>query len=100
MPGDLLEVGDGRVRVSRRLRAAGVQWVSESASGSERAQRAIALVVEIARLVAPAARLRAQGRLAASSAAEQARALEAPPHEGSLPESVGRLLALIASGRA
>jgi hypothetical protein len=77
-----------------------VEWVGESAAGPERAQRAIAFVVEVARLVAPAARLRAQARLAASSAAEQARALDTPPHEGALPESVGRLLALVASGRA
>jgi hypothetical protein len=100
VPGDLLEVDGARVRVSRRLRAAGVEWVGESAAGPERAQRAIAFVVEVARLVAPAARLRAQARLAASSAAEQARALDTPPHEGALPESVGRLLALVASGRA
>jgi hypothetical protein len=100
VPGDLLEVDDARVRVSRRLRAAGVEWVGEAAPGPERAQRAIAFVVEVARLVAPAARLRAQARLAASSAVEQARALDTPPHEGALPESVGRLLALVASSRA
>jgi hypothetical protein len=100
VPGDLLEVDGARVRVSRRLRAAGVEWVGESAAGPERAQRAIAFVVEVARLVAPAARLRAQARLAASSAAEQARALDTPPHEGALPESVGRLLALVATGHA
>ena len=46
-----------------------------SAAGPERAQRAIAFVVEVARLIAPAARLRAQARLAAASPAEQARAL-------------------------
>jgi len=100
VPGDLLEVDGARVRVSRRLRTAGVEWVRESATAPERAQRAIAFVVEVARLVAPAARLRAQARLAASTAAEQARALGTPPHVGALPESVGRLLALVASGRA
>jgi hypothetical protein len=100
VPGDLLEVDGTRLRVSRRLRAAGVEWVGESAAGPERAQRAIAFVVEVARLIAPTARLRAQARLAASSATEQARALATPPHEGALPESVGRLLALVASGRA
>jgi hypothetical protein len=100
VPGDLLEVDGARLRVSRRLRAAGVEWVGASPAGPERAQRAIAFVVEVARLVAPAARLRAQARLAASSATEQARALDTPPHQGALPESVGRLLALVASGRA
>ena len=100
VPGDLLRIDGARARVSRRLLDAGLEWIREAPSGPERAQRAIAFVVEVARLVAPAARLRAQARLAASSAAEQARALDTPPHEGALPESVGRLLALVASGRA
>ena len=97
--GDLLAVDGMRVRLSRRWRVAAMEWVGASA-GEERAQRAIAVVIEVARLIGPAARLYAQDRLAAASAEEQARAMDALPIGGALPESVGKLLVLVASGRA
>jgi hypothetical protein len=72
-----------------------------AARGPARAQRAIVFALELARLLAPAVRMLAQSRLAALPADAQARALaaDAPP-AGGLPDSVGKLLALLASGRA
>jgi hypothetical protein len=101
VPGDLLGVRGARVRLSRRLREVGVAWIREAAPGPERGQRAIVFVLEVARLLAPMARQRAQARLAALSPDEQERALaaDAAP-SGELPESVGRLVALVASGGA
>ena len=99
VPGDLLAVDGARVRVSRRVRTAAMEWVGAEA-GPARARRAIAFVIEVARLIGPAARLRAQDRLARSTPEEQARAMDAAPISGALPESVGKLLALVASGRA
>ena len=100
VPGDLVRVEGSTARVSRRLREAGVAWVREAA-GPERGQRAIAFVLEVARLLAPAARLGAQARLLALSREAQERALSAQDRRGDeLPESVGRLLALVARGGA
>jgi hypothetical protein len=100
VPGDLIRVDGRRWRLSRRLRDAGTAWVRE-VTGPERAQRAIAFVLEVARLIAPAARLRAQERLASLDAEAQARALAAAPAPaGPLSGSVGRLLALVAGGGA
>jgi len=100
VPGDLMRVVDGTVQLSRQLREAGRKWVAGAMPGPERGQRAIAVVLEVARLVAPEARRRAQAQLAATSPAEQERALQAQPVEGPLPESVGKLLALVARGQA
>ncbi len=100
MPGDLVRVEGVTARVSRRLRDAGVTWVKEAA-GQERGRRAIAFVLEVARLLAPAARRRAQARLAALTPEAQALALaanDAPSDE--LPTSVGRLLTLVVAGGA
>jgi hypothetical protein len=100
VPGDLVSVDGWTVRLSRRLRDAGTAWVRE-VTGPARAQRAIAFVLEIARLLAPVARLRAQDELALLDPDAQARALAAegePP--GPLSASVRRLLALVAGGGA
>jgi len=101
--GDLTSVDGARIRVSRRLRDTAIAWLREAPPGAERAERAGQFVLEVARLLGPAVRLRAQMRLEARSEEEQRRALlesegqrETPP----LSESVGRLLALIASGTA
>ena len=100
MPGDLMRVDGPTVQLSRRLREAGRKWVAGAIGGPERGQRAITFVLEVARLVAPEARRRAQARLAALSPAEQEGALQAQSLEGPLPESVGKLLALVARGQA
>ena len=97
VPGDLLRADDGAIRVSRRLRDAGMRGIAD-AEGPERARRAIGFVLEVARLLAPDARRRAQARLAAASPAEQEAALGTPPIDGPLPESVGKLVALVARG--
>lgn len=98
VPGDLLAVGATGARISRRLRDVAMRWIAE-VDPPERAPRAIAFVLEIARLLAPAMRQRAQAQLEAASPEEQERALAAPPIEGPLPESVGRLLSLLARGQ-
>lgn len=100
VPGDLVRVDDRTVRLSRRLREAGMQWIAGAMPGPERGQRAIAFVLEVARLLAPEARRRAQAQLLALSPSEQERALQAQAVEGPLPESVGKLLALVARGQA
>jgi hypothetical protein len=97
VPGDLLRTDGDTIRLSRRLRDAGTRGIVD-AEGPERARRAIAFVLEVARLVAPDARRRAQARLAAASAAEQAKALRAQPIDGPLSESVGKLVSLVARG--
>jgi hypothetical protein len=101
VPGDLLTVDSARARFSRRLREEGAAWMEGAARGPARAQRAIVFALELARLLAPTVRLLAQSRLAALPADAQARALaaDAPPAAG-LPDSVGKLVALLASGRA
>ena len=98
----MLRVDGGTVRLARRLRDTALAWLGEAPRGDERAARAVVFVLEVARLLAPVVRLRAQADLEASSAEKQRRALseteEAPPRE--LPDSVGRLLALVAGGSA
>jgi hypothetical protein len=97
--GDLLCVERTTVTVSRPLRNAAVAWIGELPPGAERAERAAQFVLEVARLLAPIVRLRAQMRLEGASEEEQRRALllvDPPP----LSDSVGRLVALIASGTA
>jgi hypothetical protein len=100
VPGDLLRVHGQRVRLSRRLREAGMAALAGAASPPERAEQALRFVLEVARLLGPEVRLRAQARLETLDEAEQRRVLEAAPVElpEALGESVGRLLALVIRG--
>lgn len=101
--GDLIRVNGSTIRLSRRLRDAAIAWIREPSAGAERAGRAIQFVVEVARLLGPAVRLLAQMRLEGASEEEQRRALLQGVGDRDAPglrESVGRLLALIASGTA
>lgn len=102
VPGDLLRVHGQRVRLSRRLREAGTAARAGAASPQERAEQALRFVLEVARLLGPEVRDRAQARLEARPEAEQRRVLEDAPHE--LPEafgdSIGRLIALVIQGNA
>jgi hypothetical protein len=99
VPGDLLRVTGQRIRLSPRLREAGVASLRGAASPEERAEQALRFVLEVARLVAAEIRGRAQARLETLSEAEQQRvweeAAEPPPALG---ESVGRLIALLSTG--
>ncbi len=99
--GDLVQVHGSTIRVSRRLRDTAIAWIREPSAAAERVERAVQFILEVVRLLGPAVRLLAQMRLEEASEEEQRRALleavgdrDAPP----LRESVGRLLALIASG--
>ena len=102
VPGDVLHVERGHLRVTRGIRDAGLSRVQAATESSDRGERAIQLALEVARLVAPEIRRRAQDALAALPDAEQRRrwdaAASAPPPGFS--ESAGRLIALIASGQA
>ena len=97
VPGDLLRVQGRRIRLSRRLREAGAAARAGAASAQERAEQALRFVLEVARLLGPEVRLRAQARLEAMSPEEQRRVLEEAPVElpEALGESVGRLVALV-----
>src|SRR5262245_47096892 len=97
--GDLLRVDGATVRLNRQLRDVAVSWVRDAPAGTERAERAVQFVLEVARLLGPTVRLLAQVRLEEAGEDEQQRAL----HEDAvspLSESIGRLLRLIASGTA
>jgi hypothetical protein len=99
--GDLLRADGATFTLDRRLRGAATAWIREAPPGADRAERAVQVALEVARLLGPAVRLRAQMLLETLSEQEQERALreggrDAPPLSG----SVGRLLALIASGMA
>jgi hypothetical protein len=100
VPGDLLRVHGQHVRLSRRLRDAGTAARTGAASPQERAEQALRFVLEVARLLGPLARLRAQARLEALSEDEQRRVLEEAPAElpEALGDSVGRLIALVLRG--
>ena len=100
VPGDLLRLDGNRARVRRQLLDVGLEWIRDAESAAARGERAGALALEVARLLAPELRRRAQARLEALPADEQQRlweasqSAEAPP----LAEAVGRLLALLARG--
>jgi hypothetical protein len=100
VPGDLIRLDGGLVRVRRQLLDVGLEWIREAPGGVARGERAGALALEVARLLAPELRRRAQARLEAlpsedqKTAWEAGQAAEAPP----LGEAVGRLLALLARG--
>ena len=97
--GDLLRVDATAIHLSRRLRDIAVAWVREASAGTERAERAIQFVLEVARLLGPAVRLLAQVRLEEAGEEEQQRALREDT-ASPLSESIGRLLTLIATGTA
>ena len=100
VPGDLLRVHGQRIRLSRRLREAGTAALTGAASPPERAEQALRFVLEVARLLGPEVRSRAQARLESLSEAEQRRMLEDAPAElpEALGDSVGRLVALVIKG--
>ena len=96
VPGDLLRAWDRRIRLSARLREAGAASLGSAAPGQERAEQALRFVLEVARLLGPEIRSRAQALLESLPEVEQARQLEQatePPE--ALAESVGRLIALL-----
>jgi hypothetical protein len=90
------------VRVSRRLADTARDWIGSAPAGAERGERAARFILEVARLVAPALRLRAQLLLEALPEAEQLRHWEAAhaSEPAELDESVGRLVALVARAQA
>ena len=98
--GDLLRVQGRVARLRRQLLDEGLAWIREAPPGVARAERAGALALEVARLLAPELRRRAQAQLEALTAEEQQRRWEASAEtpETPLGESVGRLLALLARG--
>ena len=100
VPSDLLRVHGQRVRLSRRLREAGAAARAGAASPQERAEQALRFVLEVARLLGPEVRQRAQARLEALSEEEQRRALEEAPDElpEALGDAVGRLITLVLRG--
>lgn len=101
VPGDLVATEPGRARLSRRLRDLAAESIRGAAPGAARAERAARFILEVARLLAPAVRLDAQLRLEALPEEEQFQRWEtAAPAAGPLDDSVGRLVALVASGQA
>jgi hypothetical protein len=99
-PGDLLRLTGDTLRLRRQLLDVGLEWIRGAEAGPARGERAGALALEVARLIAPELRRRAQARLEALAPDEQQREWEAaetaPPEP--LGEAVGRLLALLARG--
>jgi hypothetical protein len=96
VPGDLLRAWDRRIRLSARLREAGAASLRSAAPGQERAEQALRFILEVARLLGPEIRTRAQSLLESLPEPEQARQLEQatePPE--ALAESVGRLIVLL-----
>jgi hypothetical protein len=100
VPGDLVRLDGGTARVRRQLLDEGLAWIREATPGVARGERAGALTLEVARLLAPALRRRAQARLEALPAEEQQGrwAASAAARETPLGEAVGRLLALLVRG--
>ena len=100
VPGDLLRMNGARARVSRRLLDVGLEWIREAPPGPDRGGRAGVLALEVARLLGPEVRRRAQARLEALPPDAQRRAWEAAETAGQRPlgDAVGRLLSLLAGG--
>ncbi len=97
--GDLLCVSGQRIRLSHRLRNAAAAALRGAASPEERAEQALRFVLEVARLLAPEIRSRAQSQLEALSEAEQERVWgESEEPAAAFGDSVGRLIALVARG--
>ncbi|MBI3104895.1 MAG: hypothetical protein HYY95_04845 [Candidatus Rokubacteria bacterium] len=100
VPGDLLRVDGEVIRVSRLLLDAGAARVRAISPGAERAAPAVRLVVDVARLLAPEVRRRAQMALEALPEDEQLRLWEGSAGAADTPldDSVARLVALVAGG--
>jgi len=99
VPGDLVRAWDRRIRLSAQLREALAASLGNAGPGRERAEQALRFVLEVARLLGPEVRGRAQALLESLPEAEQARRLTAAAQESeALHESVGRLIALLARG--
>ncbi|HEY7038046.1 MAG TPA: hypothetical protein VID28_04300 [Methylomirabilota bacterium] len=99
VPGDLLRVQGQRIRLSRRLREAAEATLGGAASPQERAEQALRFVLEVARLLGPEVRGRAQARLESLGEEEQRRVLESAPElPEAMGESVGRLISLVIRG--
>ena len=100
VPGDLLRLDGSTLRLRRELLDVGLEWIRAAEAGAPRGERAGALALEVARLIAPELRRRAQARLEALPEHAQQRAWEAAEARApaALGESVGRLLALLARG--
>jgi len=98
VPGDLVRAWETRIRLSARLREAGAASLRSAAPGRERAEQALRFVLEVARLLGPEVRGRAQALLESLPSLEQARRLDAGEPPEALDESVGRLIALLARG--
>jgi len=97
VPGDLVRPWEKRIRLSARLREAGAASLHSAAPGRERAEQALRFVLEVARLLGPEVRGRAQALMESLPEAEQARRLGAATEETeALDESVGRLITLLA----
>ena len=97
VPGDLMRAWDKRIRLSAQLREAATASIRGAAPGRERAEQALRFVLEIARLLGPEVRGRAQALMESLPEADQARRLSAATEEPeALDESVGRLIALLA----
>ena len=100
VPGDLLRIDGDVARVRRQLLDVGLEWIREAEGAPARGERAGTLALEVARLLAPELRRRAQARLEALPADEQQRLWEASQSAEPSPlgEAVGRLLSLLARG--
>jgi hypothetical protein len=97
--GDLLSVSGQTIRLSHRLREAAAAALRGAAVPEERAEQALRFVLEVARLLAPEIRSRAQSRLETLCEAEQARVwAESEEPAAAFGDSVGRLIALVARG--
>ena len=95
IPGDLLRISGNTLRVRRQLLDVGLAWIRDAEAGPARGERAGVLALEVARLLGPELRRRAQARLEALSPEAQQRAWEAAEATPTPPlgESVGKLLA-------
>jgi len=99
VPGDLLRAHGQRIRLNRRLREAAEAALGGAASPPERAEQALRFVLEIARLLGPEVRARAQAHLESLGEEEQRRILEnVPEPPEAVGESVGRLISLVIRG--
>lgn len=96
--GDLMEVSGERAVLSLKLPRLFRRRLAGCQAQAERLSLALALVVEVARLLGPALRLRAQGLLAALPEAGQREALESPPATSPL-TGVEELAQALAAGR-